>query len=57
MSTIINNLNWRYATKKFDASKKISNEDLNQIKTIISNRNIQKHLPWMQVLYLLKKLQ
>ncbi|KQS45637.1 MULTISPECIES: NAD(P)H-dependent oxidoreductase [Flavobacterium] len=35
MSTIINNLNWRYATKKFDASKKISNEDLEKLKEAI----------------------
>ncbi|MEZ0007898.1 nitroreductase [Flavobacterium sp. 28YEA47A] len=35
MSTIINNLNWRYATKKYDASKKISNEDLEKIKEAV----------------------
>ena len=28
MNTIIESLNWRYATKKYDASKKISNQDL-----------------------------
>lgn len=28
MSTYIDNLEWRYATKKFDASKKVSDEDL-----------------------------
>ncbi len=28
MSTYIDNLQWRYATKKFDASKKVSNKDL-----------------------------
>lgn len=32
MNTIIEDLNWRYATKKFDASKKVSNEDLDTIK-------------------------
>jgi len=31
MNTYINNLNWRYATKKFDTSKKISNEELDNI--------------------------
>lgn len=35
MSTIINNLNWRYATKKYDASKKISSEDLEKIKEAV----------------------
>lgn len=29
MNTYINNLNWRYATKKFDATKKVSKENLN----------------------------
>ena len=28
MSTYIDDLNWRYATKKFDATKKISDKDL-----------------------------
>ena len=28
MSTYIDDLNWRYATKKFDAAKKISAKDL-----------------------------
>ncbi|MBC8769158.1 NAD(P)H-dependent oxidoreductase [Arenibacter sp. BSSL-BM3] len=28
MNTYIENLNWRYATKKFDASKKVSKKDL-----------------------------
>lgn len=35
MSTIINDLNWRYATKKFDATKKVSTEDLEKIKEIL----------------------
>ncbi len=35
MSTFIENQNWRYATKKFDASKKISTEDLQKIKEAI----------------------
>ncbi len=35
MSTFINNQNWRYATKKFDATKKISTEDLNTLKEAI----------------------
>ncbi|MFA9190649.1 NAD(P)H-dependent oxidoreductase [Flavobacterium sp. FZUC8N2.13] len=35
MSTFLENQNWRYATKKFDATKKISNEDLNTIKEAI----------------------
>ena len=28
MSNFIKNANWRYATKKFDTTKKVSNEDL-----------------------------
>ncbi|AOZ98279.1 MULTISPECIES: NAD(P)H-dependent oxidoreductase [Flavobacterium] len=35
MSKFIENQNWRYATKKFDATKKISNEDLNILKEAI----------------------
>ncbi len=31
MSTTIKNLNWRYATKKFDPSKKVSEKDLDTI--------------------------
>ena len=31
MSTILENLNWRYATKKFDPSKKVSGQDLETI--------------------------
>lgn len=32
MNTFIENQNWRYATKKFDATKKISDEDLTILK-------------------------
>jgi nitroreductase len=32
MNKIIEDLNWRYATKKFDSTKKISDEDLEIIK-------------------------
>lgn len=35
MSTFLVNQNWRYATKKFDATKKISTEDLNFLKEAI----------------------
>lgn len=35
MSTLLDNLNWRYATKKFDATKKISAEDLNTLKEAV----------------------
>lgn len=35
MSNLIETLKWRYATKKFDASKKISNEDLETLKEAI----------------------
>lgn len=35
MNTFLDSQNWRYATKKFDASKKISNEDLITIKEAI----------------------
>jgi nitroreductase len=35
MSNFIDNANWRYATKKFDPTKKISNEDLEILKEAI----------------------
>lgn len=35
MSNFLNNQNWRYATKKFDASKKVSPEDLHTLKEAI----------------------
>lgn len=35
MSTIIESLNWRYATKKFDTAKKVSDEDLETLKEAI----------------------
>jgi nitroreductase len=35
MSTFLENQNWRYATKKFDATKKVSQEDLNFLKEAI----------------------
>lgn len=35
MSTFLENQNWRYATKKFDASKKISTADLTTLKEAI----------------------
>ncbi|RAR46313.1 NAD(P)H-dependent oxidoreductase [Flavobacterium lacus] len=35
MSDFISNQNWRYATKKFDATKKISSEDLETLKDAI----------------------
>lgn len=35
MNNFIKNQNWRYATKKFDASKKISNDDLEILKEAI----------------------
>lgn len=35
MSTLLDNLNWRYATKKFDATKKISDADLNTLKEAV----------------------
>ncbi|WP_026711252.1 NAD(P)H-dependent oxidoreductase [Flavobacterium filum] len=35
MSDFITNQKWRYATKKFDASKKISNEDFETLKEAI----------------------
>ena len=35
MNEFIKNQNWRYATKKFDATKKISTEDLNILKEAI----------------------
>ncbi len=35
MNTYIDNLNWRYATKRFDSTKKISAEDLEILKEAI----------------------
>ncbi|WP_445454605.1 NAD(P)H-dependent oxidoreductase [Flavobacterium sp. 25HG05S-40] len=35
MSNFIKNANWRYATKKFDTNKKVSNEDLETLKEAI----------------------
>jgi nitroreductase len=35
MSNFITNANWRYATKKFDATKKVSKEDLETLKEAI----------------------
>jgi nitroreductase len=35
MSTFLDKQNWRYATKKFDTTKKISNEDLDFLKEAI----------------------
>jgi nitroreductase len=35
MNKFLENQNWRYATKKFDATKKISNEDLDILKEAI----------------------
>lgn len=35
MNTFITNQNWRYATKKFDATRKVSNEDLQTLKEAI----------------------
>lgn len=36
MSKFIENANWRYATKKFDTTKKVSSEDLETLKKAIS---------------------
>ena len=35
MSNFIKNANWRYATKKFDTTKKVSKEDLDTLKEAI----------------------
>lgn len=35
MNSFLENQNWRYATKKFDAAKKITTEDLNTLKEAI----------------------
>lgn len=44
-------LNWRYSTKEFDTTKKISKEDFGQVKTLLrmspSSTNIQ---PWHFIL-------
>jgi len=34
-SQVIKALNWRYATKKFDPSKKVSDEDLNELLEVL----------------------
>ena len=34
-SEIINSLNWRYATKHFDTSKKISEEDFSELLEVL----------------------
>ena len=39
MSTFIENQNWRYATKKFDTTKKVSTEDLETLKEAIQLRD------------------
>ncbi|KAF2509367.1 NAD(P)H-dependent oxidoreductase [Flavobacterium zhairuonense] len=35
MSTLLDNLSWRYATKKYDATKKVSAADLNTLKEAV----------------------
>ncbi|MEO6348410.1 MAG: NAD(P)H-dependent oxidoreductase [Aquaticitalea sp.] len=35
METYIDNLNWRYATKKFDSTRKIPSEDLEKLKEAV----------------------
>ncbi|PKP24935.1 MAG: NAD(P)H-dependent oxidoreductase [Bacteroidetes bacterium HGW-Bacteroidetes-2] len=35
MNSYIENLNWRYATKKFDTNKKVSHQDLELLKDVI----------------------
>ncbi len=35
MNTFLENQNWRYATKKYDATKKINSQDLNTLKEAI----------------------
>ncbi len=35
MSNYIENLNWRYATKKFDTTKKLSSDDLEKLKEVL----------------------
>jgi nitroreductase len=35
MNTFLDHQNWRYATKKFDTTKKVSEEDLNTLKEAI----------------------
>lgn len=44
---IIDTVNWRYSTKEFDATKKISDEDFSKVRTLLrmspSSTNLQ---PW-----------
>ena len=37
---LIKNLEWRYATKKFDPKKKVSPEDLEKIKEAIQHTSL-----------------
>ena len=37
--SIIDSLNWRYATTKFDRNKKISDSDILKIKEIVKKWN------------------
>ncbi len=32
---LLNNLKWRYATKQFDSSKKVSQEDIDKLKEVV----------------------
>jgi len=57
-SNIIESLEWRYATKKFDAEKKVSEEDLNEIlesgRLAPSSFGLQ---PWKFIVITDKKLR
>lgn len=50
MNKIIEDLNWRYATKKFDASKKISEADLDTLKETLRLTATSYGLQAMKVL-------
>ena len=58
MNKIIDSLNWRYATKKFDDTKMVSSEDLETIKEVLrltpSSFGLQ---PWKFVILKNKEIQ
>jgi nitroreductase len=47
---LIKHLNWRYATKKFDPGKKISSEELEELKEVILLSASSYGLQWYKVL-------
>ena len=42
MTDLLKALNWRYATKKFDATKKVSNKDFEQVRHLVPYRTLDE---------------